>query len=137
MRRAVFYAYALAVLVLAVYPFEQTVGSGNDKINHVLAFIAFYGLAAWSHQRARITAIIIWGIAYGVLIELIQAFVPYRQCSLGDLAADAAGLMLGMIAWSLHRRWLRRNGLEPEQPTGLSAPIRAGPSTKGLNNRKG
>lgn len=113
-RKAVFLAYALAVLALAVYPFQETVGSSNDKINHVLAFIAFYGLAVWSHQRARPVPVIIWGLAYGGLIEFIQSFVPYRQCSLGDLAADAVGLMIGMIVWALYRKWFRRNGLESE-----------------------
>ena len=37
-------------------------------------------------------------LAYGVLIELLQQFTPYRSLALLDAAADLAGLLLG---WGL------------------------------------
>jgi len=41
-------------------------------------------------------------LAYGMLIECIQWLLPWRQFSLGDWAADAAGVLLACIL--LHRK---------------------------------
>jgi VanZ family protein len=37
----------------------------------------------------------LWGLGYGLLIEFVQHFLPYRSASLGDLLADAAGMAIG------------------------------------------
>ncbi|MDI6738964.1 MAG: VanZ family protein [Candidatus Edwardsbacteria bacterium] len=107
-RKAVFLAYVLVILALSVYPFKEIVGSSSDKVNHVLAFAAFYGLAVWSHRRAGIVTVIVWGVAYGALIEFSQFFIPYRQCSALDLSADLSGLLAGWAAWSLYGRYRKR-----------------------------
>ncbi len=47
------------------------------------------------------------GAAYGVLDEIHQRFVPFRDFSYGDMAADAAGVWTGLL---LSRRLLRKRG---------------------------
>jgi len=64
----------------------------NDKVNHVIAFFVLallvdHAFPAWSF-RTTVLAL----IAYGLSIEIAQAYLPYRSCSLFDLGADAGGL---------------------------------------------
>ncbi len=65
----------------------------NDKVNHVLAFYVLAFLADYSAPKVRFN--LSKGLAilgYGLLIEVIQYFLPYREFSLFDLAADGVGV---------------------------------------------
>mgnify|MGYP003423872853 FL=1 len=65
----------------------------NDKVNHVLAFYVLAFLADYSAPKVRFNlskGLTILG--YGLLIEVIQYFLPYREFSLLDLAADGVGI---------------------------------------------
>lgn len=65
----------------------------NDKVNHVLAFYVVAFLADYSAPKVGFN--LIKGLAilgYGLLIEVIQHFLPYREFSLFDLAADGVGV---------------------------------------------
>lgn len=65
----------------------------NDKVNHVLAFYVLAFLADYSAPKLRFNlgkGLTILG--YGLLIEVIQYFLPYREFSLLDLTADGVGI---------------------------------------------
>jgi VanZ family protein len=66
----------------------------NDKLNHAIAFFMLALLVdlsfpAWTFRTKALVL-----IAYGLSIEIMQAYLPYRSCSLFDLGADAVGLAL-------------------------------------------
>ena len=70
----------------------------NDKFSHVfaflvLAFLADFSFPEYSYNYYKITAL----FGYGVLIEIIQYFIPNRQFSFYDMLADLIGLMLYML----------------------------------------
>jgi len=71
------------------------VGTVNDKINHVAAFfvLAFFMDFSFPHRRFW-TAKGMSLLGYGLLVEIIQSFLPYRFFSMLDLAADAVGIAL-------------------------------------------
>ena len=47
----------------------------------------------YSGQAARL----FWGLlAFGVGIEIVQAYTPLRQAEVEDIVADIAGLILGL-----------------------------------------
>jgi VanZ family protein len=73
------------------YPIAEDM---NDKVSH---FLAFYGLAFlvdFSFPRSRFgISKVLFLISYGLIIECIQYFIPYRMFSLYDLAADCIGLV--------------------------------------------
>ena len=112
--RLMFFATLLIVTYLATahihYPVIEDI---NDKAGHALAFYVLALLADFSFPGSRLnlpkTALL---LSYGLLIEIIQYFLPGRMCSLYDLTADAVGLM---IYWAslpalkylplLRRRW--------------------------------
>jgi len=103
--RRAFWFCALAVLVLSLMPTAvQLPSTGWDKSNHLLGFavLAALGCLAWPNRAARVLAGL---LAYGALIEGLQALTPYRFAEWGDLLADALGLLLG---WALARLVARR-----------------------------
>jgi len=65
----------------------------NDKLEHLLAF---YGLALLADFSFRSTHFALNKalplLGYGLLIEVVQHFIPYRDFSLLDLGADFLGL---------------------------------------------
>ena len=71
----------------------------NDKVNHALAFYVLAFLADYSVPKVRFNlgnGLTILG--YGLLIEVIQYFLPYREFSLFDLAADAIGIAVYVLS---------------------------------------
>jgi VanZ family protein len=75
-------------------PFE-VLSFFNDKLEHAAAFftLAFLLDFAWP-RRAWDRSKWLPLLGYGLLIEIVQFFIPFREFSLWDLAADALGLLL-------------------------------------------
>jgi VanZ family protein len=89
------------------YPVVEDI---NDKVNHIFAFYVLALLADFSFPKngfGPTKALTLLG--YGLLIEIIQYFLPYRSSSFFDLAADGAGLFVYWISLPALRRapWLR------------------------------
>ncbi|MBU2710034.1 VanZ family protein [Zooshikella harenae] len=66
----------------------------SDKLKHGFAFLVLGYLvdAAWPtssfhHQKW------LFLLSYGVFIEVVQYFIPYRSASLLDLLADTSGIV--------------------------------------------
>jgi VanZ family protein len=75
-----------------------------DKVAHVVEFAVLAALAFWIAARARwrrwrlpalAAAAIVFAVAYGGTDEVHQVFVPGRDPSWTDLAADALGAAAG------------------------------------------
>ena len=88
--------------------------SHADKWIHGVTFLV---LALWftgQYARSHYIWIFVGLCAYGALIELGQALIPYRTAEWLDLGADAAGALAGIIVallltggWSVYaERWL-------------------------------
>ena len=90
----------------------------NDKVAHVGLYAVLGATLAWGgalqpREPPRIF-LVGAGIAYGILDEWHQSFVPGRTPSAGDLVADAAGVFLGV--WITHAL-LTRQPWRGSQPT--------------------
>jgi VanZ family protein len=96
---------------LALTPLPpQTLSLGWDKLNHLAAF----GALAWAAVRGLEAG---WWrtagglLAYGALIECLQALTPTREAEWADLLSDGLGIGIGLIVAALARRlaqvWLR------------------------------
>ena len=91
----------------------QIAASVNDKLGHALAFYILAVMADFSFPRKGFNLCkIIPLFGYGVLIETIQYFIPFRTFSWLDMVADAAGLLfygfsLPALKYAplLRRRW--------------------------------
>jgi VanZ family protein len=101
----------IAISYLAFTPLEiPAVGSLNDKVSHILAFLYLALLwdfswpeSEWSYRKALPM------LGYGLFIEVVQAFLPHRFFSLLDLAADGLGLILYalILPWLLRSQWIK------------------------------
>ena len=80
----------------------------NDKVSHALAFLVLAFLGDISFPQARFVLPIACGLAaYGMLIECIQYFLPYRSFSLLDFAADLLGISVYFISQPFLLRYER------------------------------
>lgn len=93
-------------------PFSITLPFGVDKVAHASAYAVLGALltlatagARFSGRRAVLIAVALASL-YGVADEIHQSFVPGRDTSAGDWAADTAGALAGaaVAALSLRRR---------------------------------
>jgi VanZ family protein len=92
-----------------------------DKLAHMIA----YGGLAWLIACAlfpdsavgwkQISLVVLLATLYGVSDEFHQSFVPGREASLGDLAADASGALLAacLLYWLRSRRVMVSQGGAP------------------------
>ncbi len=103
-------AYAAFIFFLSSlsHPLPESVQKYfSDWILHgveygVFGFLLIRALQGTFEKQSRsflfITALIL-GILYGVSDEWHQSFVPNRQSSAHDVAADGLGVFLGALVW--------------------------------------
>ncbi|MBL0142039.1 MAG: VanZ family protein [Betaproteobacteria bacterium] len=74
------------------YPLIERI---SDKVNHALAFVVLSALTDYSFPATRFgIAKMLALLGFGLSIEAIQYFIPYRDASLGDVLADGVGIAL-------------------------------------------
>ena len=83
----------------------------SDKTGHFLGYLAlggalFASLRVAGHRDPTLAVLVI-GLAYGVLDELLQIPVG-RSCELNDWFADAAGLAVAVTVGGFLNRWHER-----------------------------
>ena len=79
--------------------------SGQDKVQHLLAYSGLYGLGrlAFCWHGWRLSGAL---LTYGVIIELLQSLTPHRLTSAADVVANGAGLAVGALMLAcVQRRW--------------------------------
>jgi VanZ family protein len=77
----------------------------NDKVIHLGLYFVLGGTLSWGGWKASWNfpvLLLLLGVAYGVLDEWHQSFVPGRDPSLGDVLADTAGVILGFFIIRLY-----------------------------------
>ena len=101
----------LLALVFCSYLFfsQQDVPTGiahSDKYGHILVFFGLSlllyncsALSRWS-QIAILTS-------YGVAVEVIQSYIPYRSGGIDDVVADVIGILLFHVGAYLVQHKLR------------------------------
>ena len=78
----------------------------SDKILHGLAFFTLAFLLDFAFPRSRFgLSKIILLIGYGILIEVVQSFLPFRSADVADLMADTVGVCTYMVSIPLLRRF--------------------------------
>lgn len=102
-------ALALSVLGVAYFafaPLSEPPLFSYDKGNHLFAFavMAFLADMSWPGRR-YMPARWGWLLAYGLLIELVQRELPFRDFSMLDFVADAMGIGLYALLRALTLRW--------------------------------
>jgi VanZ family protein len=78
-----------------------------DKLNHFLAYgtVATFGLGGYTGRRA-LRVVVPGLILLGVILEVLQYFVPGRDASVLDMLANALGCLAAAVAVSAAHRLL-------------------------------
>jgi len=89
-----FFTATFSVLVLSLLPNGGGIDTGWDKANHFIAFftLSFLLNRASSSINARIRNALSL-LAFGMLIEIFQAFTSYRSSDWHDIVADSIGII--------------------------------------------
>jgi VanZ family protein len=105
--------WAAVIAVLGILPTQgavHAVAEGRDDLltsaGHfaayvLLAFVLAVALDDWRLSRRAVLGAAALAVGLGVLIELVQAPLPYRDCQVADALIDAAGAALGLMAFSV------------------------------------
>lgn len=93
--------FLLAVIFASFLFLKQGGHSGisfqhADKVGHFVIFFSLALLLDLAFQFSVKKSLIILS-AYGVLIEFMQSFLPYREASLGDVIADVFGVAVYLL----------------------------------------
>ena len=102
----------LLVVTLCFISWQATIRNGisvpvanSDKILHFLAFYTLAFLLDFSFPKSRFGVLkIIVLIGYGILIEYVQSFLPYRSAEVVDLLTDVVGITVYAVTIFLLRR---------------------------------
>ncbi len=76
-----------------------------DKLKHSFAFFVLYILFSFAYPKLNIKIKVLSLIGYGVLIEIVQYFIPTREFSLEDIFADSIGIISGVIFIKVIKRY--------------------------------
>jgi VanZ family protein len=96
----------IAIVILSLVPPPTDIQSAgqSDKIFHFFAYFGLAGTLTYAtielRSRPQIRALFIFAGAVGISlgVELLQAILPYRYFTLGDLLANVLGAGL-MLLW--------------------------------------
>lgn len=83
---------------LAVGNFDKMAHFFEYSVFAVLMLKGMYRSGRFSFQKNDLFTLIT-GTLYGILIELLQQFVPGRTASAQDAISNLAGMVFGLILW--------------------------------------
>lgn len=110
LRLRALWKFALLASIAAILFLATTAGplpvpsAPSDKVNHLIAFLELTLLMRLGWPQLKPLYFIPLLLGFGMLIEIVQATLPYRDFSLADVAADATGIAAGMLIWP----WLQK-----------------------------
>lgn len=97
--------WGLIILFFSVAPLElkTPIGAGYlDKIAHFTLYLILAFLFAWGLRFSgkapsvkNIVFALILTIGYGILIEILQSFIPERDACARDALSNAGGVLIG------------------------------------------
>ena len=111
LRVALFALAALVLLYMALAPTRDVPGVDLvwDKAEHTGAWavLTLLGLLLSTHRR---WAILVFALAFGGVIEVLQAILPFgRDGEWADFAADTLGVAAAYFVWRVagHLGWVK------------------------------
>jgi len=88
-RRGILIGALLVVFVGSVIPVTIPSAAGEDKISHFLIYFLLCFLFYWNGFSLVLS--LVFSICYGVFLEIVQFFLPFRTFSFLDILANSLG----------------------------------------------
>jgi len=83
--------------------------SGMEK--HLIAYFIAALLCHYNFRRDEIYFVLLSGFIlflYGVVLEVIQFFLPYRTFNIKDVVANASGVIIFIFFWAIYFQIVKR-----------------------------
>ena len=91
--------YIFIFILATIPPSEAQIGFPYmDKVIHFLAFFILAVVTLYAFEVTQIFACITLIVCFGIGIEVIQYFIPYRSFEILDIFADIIGALIGFKA---------------------------------------
>ena len=92
--KLLFFSLLAGSFSYALLPDSMTIVDkfGSSKILHFLAFVTLAFTIDLAHPRLGNLRKVWVLLGFGILIEAVQYFIPYRVCSFWDLMVDVLGI---------------------------------------------
>ncbi len=87
--------FVFSVIPVKSFPLENI----NDKLEHAFAFFVLYILLRKTWESRSFFRLAVYVFLYGLFIELVQYFLPYRTFSFFDIVANSIGIFAGITFW--------------------------------------
>ena len=101
---AILLLYALLVLLVSVLNLGETPAADlNDKLGHFLIYALFAGIAARLVEQRHFVFLGLALVGYGLAMELLQMFLPWRSHSLADALANSLGIVAALALLAVLR----------------------------------
>jgi len=78
--------------------------SVSDLLNHTMAFTVLYLLFERAHPNVSTMTRVSLLLFYGIMIEVVQYFLPTRSADPYDVIADSTGIVIAILLIRLLRR---------------------------------
>ena len=86
------------ISILSVQKIEvQSSVNLSDKLIHFFCFLYLIIISWLSRITSKELLLYVIVLAYGILIEIVQRFLPYRSFEYLDIFADSVGIIAGLI----------------------------------------
>ena len=96
--KIVFYLNIAIIEFLATTSIKiEVVANIWDKFKHSFAFFVLYILFCLAYKELNSIKKVLLLLLFGLQIEIVQYFLPYRDFSLLDLLADSVGIFFGLL----------------------------------------
>ena len=104
--------WALLLLVVTGSVIPSVVVSefaATDKVVHMLSYFVLMVWFSGMYARRRQVVIALTLILFGIVLEFVQAQLPYRLFDPLDLVANATGILLGLcLSFLVLAGWCQR-----------------------------
>lgn len=99
--------FVCSILLFPPIPFNHYIGIPHiDKVEHFILFASIMYFA--SRSMTYLWTALIYTASLGVMTELIQYFLSWRQGSIGDLIADFTGIGIMYVVLKLFSYYNRK-----------------------------
>ncbi|WP_255990375.1 VanZ family protein [Chitinolyticbacter albus] len=100
--------WTAAIWIGSLWPLTAPIAPGGDKLHHFVG----YGVLALLAMGVFRRPLPVWlaASAMGIAVEFAQMLTPFRQFEALDMAANAAGALLGVLLMLCAQMMQRRYG---------------------------
>ncbi len=118
--KVIFFIIATALMLYPVMPNDYISSlypvNLNDKVEHAGVFFILSLLLnrASATRGHRLRNVVVLSL-FGVVIELIQHFIPHRSTSLNDALANIAGILIFQLLFSIYLFSIKRKQIRSKK----------------------